>query len=69
MNSPSHNKNSLSGRQVARMRGLPIFTFVNKMDRPSLNGFEIIEQLDQEFGLAAHPLTWPIGSGGWMPGG
>jgi peptide chain release factor 3 len=33
------------------------------MDRPALNGFEIIEQLEKEFGLASHPVTWPVGSG------
>lgn len=36
---------------------------VNKMDRPALNGFEIIEQIEKEFGLASFPVTWPIGSG------
>ncbi|PNW87891.1 hypothetical protein CHLRE_01g006150v5 [Chlamydomonas reinhardtii] len=48
---------------VARLRGLPVFTFVNKMDRPALNGFEIIEQLEKEFGLQSYPVNWPIGSG------
>mmetsp|Transcript_23531 Transcript_23531/g.61232 ORF Transcript_23531/g.61232 Transcript_23531/m.61232 type:complete len:647 (-) Transcript_23531:564-2504(-) len=48
---------------VARMRKLPIFTFVNKMDRPALNGFEIVEQLEKEFGLQSYPINWPIGSG------
>lgn len=47
--------------EVAKMRQLPIFTFVNKMDRPALNGFEIIEQLEKEFNLQAYPVTWPIG--------
>ncbi|GAX79462.1 hypothetical protein CEUSTIGMA_g6903.t1 [Chlamydomonas eustigma] len=49
--------------EVARMRKLPIFTVVNKMDRPALNGFEIIEQLEKEFNLPAYPVNWPIGSG------
>lgn len=40
------------------MRSLPIFTFVNKLDRPSLNGFEIIEQLEREFGLQSFPVNW-----------
>jgi peptide chain release factor 3 len=61
---------------VARLKGLPIFTFVNKMDRPALNGFDIIEQLEKEFGLISYPVTWPIGSGanhlglclGWLQG-
>ncbi|GLI60750.1 hypothetical protein VaNZ11_002980 [Volvox africanus] len=48
---------------VARLRGLPVFTFVNKMDRPALNGFEIVEQLEKEFGLQSFPVNWPIGSG------
>ncbi|GIL80976.1 hypothetical protein Vretimale_9288 [Volvox reticuliferus] len=48
---------------VARLRGLPVFTFVNKMDRPALNGFEIVEQLEKEFGLQSYPVNWPIGSG------
>eukprot|EP00955_Chlamydomonas_euryale_P096834 365036-Chlamydomonas_euryale.AAC.6 len=33
------------------------------MDRPALNGFEIIEQLEKEFSLPAYPINWPIGSG------
>ncbi|GIL50668.1 hypothetical protein Vafri_6792 [Volvox africanus] len=41
---------------VARLRGLPVFTFVNKMDRPALNGFEIVEQLEKEFGLQVRHL-------------
>lgn len=48
---------------VARLRGLPVFTFVNKMDRPALNGFEIVEQLEKEFNLQSYPVNWPIGSG------
>eukprot|EP00879_Flechtneria_rotunda_P013063 GHRR01013643.1.p1 GENE.GHRR01013643.1~~GHRR01013643.1.p1 ORF type:complete len:602 (+),score=167.68 GHRR01013643.1:1048-2853(+) len=48
---------------VAKLRGLPVFTFVNKMDRPALNGFIIIEQLETEFNLQSYPVTWPIGSG------
>ena len=44
--------------EVARMRRLPIFTVVNKMDRPALNGFEIIEQLEKEFNLPAYPVNW-----------
>ena len=47
-----------SHAQVARMRKLPIFTVVNKLDQPSLNGFEIIEQLEKEFGLPAYPVNW-----------
>ena len=49
--------------EVCRMRELPIFSFVNKMDRPAMNPFEIIDQLEKEFGLECCPITWPIGDG------
>jgi peptide chain release factor 3 len=49
--------------EVCRMRKLPIFTFTNKMDRPSLTPFEIIDQLEKEFNLECCPMNWPIGDG------
>lgn len=49
--------------EVCRLRQLPLFTFVNKLDRPSLSPFEIMDQLEREFGLDAHPVLWPIGDG------
>jgi len=49
--------------EVCRMRGLPLFTFVNKMDRPALSPYEIIDQIEAEFGLETHPILWPIGDG------
>jgi peptide chain release factor 3 len=49
--------------EVCRMRKLPIFTFTNKMDRPSLTPFEIIDQLEKEFALECCPMNWPIGDG------
>ena len=49
--------------EVCRMRNLPLFTFVNKMDRPALTPYEIMDQIEAEFGLETHPITWPIGDG------
>ena len=49
--------------EVAHLRRLPLFTFVNKMDRPALSPFEIIDQIEEEFGLSCSPVLWPIGSG------
>ena len=49
--------------KVCRMRGLPIFTFVNKMDRPATDPVEIIDDIEKEFGLETWPVTWPIGDG------
>ena len=49
--------------EVCRMRDLPIFTFINKMDRPSRAPLELLDEIEQELGLATYPITWPIGSG------
>jgi len=49
--------------EVCRMRKLPMFTFVNKLDRPSLSPYEIMDQIEAEFGLETHPILWPIGDG------
>eukprot|EP00897_Mesotaenium_endlicherianum_P005399 jgi/Mesen1/4888/ME000244S04066 len=49
--------------EVCRMRQLPIFTFMNKMDRPALEPLELLDQIEREFGLATFPVNWPIGSG------
>eukprot|EP00554_Chaetoceros_debilis_P007604 CAMPEP_0194073172 /NCGR_PEP_ID=MMETSP0149-20130528/687_1 /TAXON_ID=122233 /ORGANISM="Chaetoceros debilis, Strain MM31A-1" /LENGTH=540 /DNA_ID=CAMNT_0038753147 /DNA_START=273 /DNA_END=1895 /DNA_ORIENTATION=+ len=49
--------------EVCRMRGLPLFTFVNKMDRPALTPYDIMDQIEEEFGLETHPILWPIGDG------
>ena len=45
------------------MRQLPLFTFVNKMDRPALSPYEIMDQIETEFGLETFPVLWPIGDG------
>ena len=45
------------------MRGLPIFSFCNKLDRPALAPMEIMDQIEAEFGLETHPVVWPIGDG------
>lgn len=49
--------------EVCRMRSLPLFTFVNKMDRPAMSPYEIMDQIEQEFGLPTFPILWPIGDG------
>lgn len=49
--------------EVCRMRRLPLFTFCNKMDRPALSPYEIMDQIEDEFGLETHPILWPIGDG------
>lgn len=49
--------------EICRMRRLPTFTFVNKMDRPALNPFEILDQIEAEFQLPCYPVVWPVGDG------
>jgi peptide chain release factor 3 len=49
--------------EVCRMRGIPIFTFINKMDRPSREPLDLIEELEKVLGIRSCPMTWPIGSG------
>lgn len=49
--------------EVCRLRNLPLFTFVNKMDRPALSPYEIMDQMEKEFAIEAHPVLWPIGDG------
>jgi peptide chain release factor 3 len=48
---------------VCRLRGLPLFTFCNKMDRPALSPYQIMDQIEAEFSLPTHPIFWPIGDG------
>jgi peptide chain release factor 3 len=48
---------------VCRMRGIPIFTFVNKMDRYCKDPFELMEEIENVLGIRSCPMNWPIGSG------
>ncbi len=48
---------------VASLREMPIFTFINKMDRESKDPFELLEEIENELGIKTYPMNWPIGSG------
>ncbi len=48
---------------VCSLREIPIFTFINKMDRESRDPFELIEIIEKELGIKSYPIDWPIGSG------
>ena len=54
--------------RVCRERGIPIFTFINKMDRPGKNPFELMEEVEEVLGILATPITWPIGQPGDFKG-
>ncbi|MDJ1172513.1 peptide chain release factor 3 [Roseofilum capinflatum] len=49
--------------EVCRMRRIPIFTFFNKMDRPTREPLELLDEIEQELGLKTYPVNWPIGTG------
>ncbi len=49
--------------KVCTMRHIPIFTFINKMDRDALDTFELLDDIENELGIATCPVNWPIGSG------
>src|SRR5690554_4988451 len=49
--------------QVCRMRGIPIFTFVNKLDRFGRAPLELMDELEQVLGIRSYPMNWPIGMG------
>ncbi|RAV19166.1 peptide chain release factor 3 [Paenibacillus contaminans] len=49
--------------QVCRKRGIPIFTFINKMDREGQSPYDLLEELEQVLGIRSYPMNWPIGSG------
>ncbi|MBR4767476.1 MAG: peptide chain release factor 3 [Lachnospiraceae bacterium] len=49
--------------KVCVMRHIPIFTFVNKMDREINDPFELMDEIENVLGIRTCPITWPIGSG------
>jgi peptide chain release factor 3 len=50
--------------EVCRQRGLPVLTFVNKMDLPSREPLELLDEIEKVLGMAAVPLNCPMGTGG-----
>ncbi len=49
--------------KVCVMRKIPIFTFINKMDRDATDTFDLLDDIEKELGIATCPVNWPIGSG------
>ena len=49
--------------EVCRRRGVPIFTFMNKCDRPTREPLELLDELERVLGIGAFPVNWPLGSG------
>ncbi|TAG09593.1 MAG: peptide chain release factor 3 [Verrucomicrobia bacterium] len=49
--------------EVCRRRGVPIFTFMNKMDRPARPPMDLLDELESVLGIHAFPVNWPLGDG------
>ena len=49
--------------RICAMRHIPIFTFINKLDRDARSPYDLMEELENEFGIGTYPMNWPIGSG------
>ncbi|MEH7525077.1 peptide chain release factor 3 [Bacillus sp. JJ1503] len=49
--------------KVCRMRGIPIFTFINKLDRQGRSPLELLAELEEVMGIQSYPMNWPIGMG------
>jgi peptide chain release factor 3 len=49
--------------EVCRRRGVPIFTFMNKMDRPARPTLDLLDELENVLGIHAFPVNWPLGDG------
>lgn len=49
---------------VCRKRGIPIFTFINKLDREGRDPFELMEEIEMVLGIRSYPMNWPIKLGG-----
>ncbi len=54
--------------EVCRMRSLPIFTFVNKLDRPGREPLELLDEIESELNLQTYAVNWPIGMGDTFQG-
>ncbi len=49
--------------EVCRKRSIPIFTFINKLDRPTLEPLELIDDIESVLGIGAFPMNYPLGTG------
>jgi len=49
--------------QVCRMRKTPVIVFINKMDRPAKDPFDLLDEVEEQLQIGVHPLSWPINDG------
>jgi peptide chain release factor 3 len=49
--------------EICRQRGIPIFTFMNKLDRPTKPPLDLLQELEDILGIHSYPMNWPLGTG------
>ena len=54
--------------QICKMRGIPIFTFMNKLDRDGRDPLDLVSEVEDTLGIEAYPMNWPIGMGKGLKG-
>ncbi len=54
--------------KVCKQRGIPVFTFINKLDRHGKGPFELMEEIEKVLGIVSYPMNWPIGINGEYKG-
>ena len=54
--------------EVCHARRMPVLTFVNKLDRPGREPLELLDEIEDQIGLVATPVTWPVGEPGVFHG-
>jgi peptide chain release factor 3 len=54
--------------EVCRAHGLPVLTFINKLDQPARDPFELLDQIERVLGISAAPMNWPLGDGAQFRG-
>lgn len=52
--------------EVCKKRGIPIFTFINKLDREGKNPIDLMDEVEKVLGIEAYAMNWPIGMGGLL---
>lgn len=54
--------------EICKLRKIPIFTFINKMDRPALEPLALLDEIDKALHLRTFPMNWPLGMGTFFKG-
>ena len=49
--------------EVVKHRGIPVFTFMNKLDRDGREPLDLLQELEEVLGIASYQMNWPIGMG------